>query len=93
MDPKICWQCHSEVDVLATVCPKCNTPLGPADGGEVAHKPGRRLPVRVAVVLGFLLAIIAAMAGIYLSLQRNKATTPLNPTPPPTQVHPKLNRV
>jgi len=75
---KICWQCRSECDSLASVCPHCKARLGNRKAsGLAAKKLGWIAWTGIGCGSAFLLAIILPVAlvtrSIASSVQRNKA--------------------
>lgn len=52
MGSKICYQCRTEVDILASVCPACRAKLGSSGTGGVAKKPTSTVVGCLAVFLG-----------------------------------------
>ena len=82
MATKICYQCRSEVDILAKVCPQCRAKLGDLGKGGVAKKPVSFVMGCLAVFFG--LVVIGSIGGALSgnkSVQSSVATTdePVDP--------------
>ena len=65
MATKICYQCRSEVDLLAKVCAHCRAKLGGIDGRGVAKKPTSLAVGCIAVFIG--IGVIGGIAGTAMS--------------------------
>ena len=58
MATKICFQCRSDVDSLAKICPQCRTKLGDSGANGIAKKPMRPLAIGCMGCGGLVLLFI-----------------------------------
>lgn len=82
MATKVCYQCRSDVHVLAKVCPNCRAKLGAAGAGGIAKKP-------TSAAMGCIVVFIAAIVfGTIMTLFTGGGSAA--PAPPPVVVGHRL---
>lgn len=74
MGSKVCFQCRSEVDLLASVCPNCRAKLGKARGNGVAKKRTSFAVGCLAVFLG--LGLMGSIIGQVMKPAQQPAAAP-----------------
>jgi len=84
MASKICHQCRSEVDLMASVCAHCRAKLGGIGKNGIAKKPTSFAVGCLAIFLG--IGIVGAIGGSIAGGNSNSVTKPV---PPPEPVDPK----